>query len=90
MPRLGALLEATQASAGGAGAGTPAVREAHRDFAALVFSLHDVSQCCARVVSNNLPELEPERLSAQQALARERALAVRQLRKLRRSLTMPT
>ena len=29
---LGGLLEATQASAQGAGVGSPAVREAHRDF----------------------------------------------------------
>ena len=83
------LLEATQASAQGAGAGTPALREAHRDFSVLVFALQDAAQCCARIVSNNLPEASglDSHLSAQQTLKRERAHAMKRLHHIRRSLS---
>lgn len=85
------LVAETQASAAASGAGSHAVREAHRDFAALVDAVQDASQCCARVVVNNLPEAHgldwTGQLSAQQALARERVRTLRQLRNIRRTLT---
>ena len=85
------LARETQASAAASGAGSHRLREAHRDFAALVDAVQDASQCCARVVANNLPEVRgldwTGQLSAQQALARERAQAMRKLRNIHRTLT---